>query len=79
MERGEGVRIIKKLVCQKTIVFAIDYQENTTLCLLQPKILGRNYLCMNQRYIIFIRFIIRNNTVHHFCKNLYHKYTMQNN
>ena len=44
-QRGGGRGQIKKLFCQKTTFFAIDYQENTTLCFLRPKLLGRNYLC----------------------------------
>ena len=77
VSKGEGVRFFQKIILSENNFFAIDYQENTTICLLQLKILGRNYLCTNNRCIIFVRFIILNNTVHHFCKNLYLKYTMQ--
>ena len=74
--KGGGSDFFEKLFCQKTTLFAIEYQENTTICLLQPKIVGRNYLWANNWYIMFIRFIIQNNTAHHFCKNLYLKYTV---
>ena len=42
-QRGKGSEFFNKLFCQKHKFFAIDYQENTTLCLLQPKNLGRKY------------------------------------
>ena len=79
-QRGR-VSDLKKNILSENIrifFFAIDYQENTTICLLQPKIVGRNYLSMNNRYIIFIRFININNTAHHLCTNLYLRYTIQN-
>ena len=60
---GRGQNFSKKNILSENNFFAIDYQENTTLCLLQRKILGRNYLCTNNRCIIFIRFIILNYTV----------------
>ena len=63
------------IFCQRSYFFAIDNQGNATIWLLQPKILGRNYLSTNNRYNIFIRFITVNSTVHHLCKNLYLKYT----
>ena len=68
MSKGEGVRFFQKNILSKNIIFAIDYQGNATICLLQPKILGRNYLSTNNRYNIFIRFITVNSTVHHLCK-----------
>ena len=64
-QRGRGSYFFKKTFCQKTYFFAIDNQENTTICILQPKFLGRNELCINNRCIIFIRFITINNTVRH--------------
>ena len=42
-KRG-GVRFFQKIILSENIFFAIDYQENTTKCLLQPKILGKKYL-----------------------------------
>ena len=75
--KGEGVRFFQKNILSENNCFAIDYHENTTICLLQPKIGGRNYLWTNNWYTMFIRFIILNNTAHHFCKNLYLKFTMQ--
>ena len=81
VSNGEGVRFFQKIILSENIFFAIDYQGNATICLLQPKILGRNYLSTNNRYNIFIRFITVNSTVHHLCKNLYLRhvrYTMQN-
>ena len=77
VSKSEGVRFFRKIILSENNFFAIDNQENTTKCLLQPKILGKNYLQTNNWYIMFIRFIILNNTVHHFCKYLYLKYTMQ--
>ena len=67
MPKGEGVRFFRKIILSENNFFAIDYQENTTICLLQPKIVGRNYLWTNDWYIMFIRFITLNNTAHHFC------------
>ena len=78
MSKGEGVRFFQKNILSENIFFAIDFQGNATICLLQPKILGRNYLSTNNRYNIFIRIITVNSTVHHLCKNLHLKYTMQN-
>ena len=78
MSKEEGVRFFQKNILSEIIFFAIDNQGNATIWLLQPKILGRNYLSTNNRYNIFIRFITVNSTVHHLCKNLYLKYTMQN-
>ena len=75
--KGDGVRFFRKIILSENNLFAIEYQENTTICLLQPKKVGRNYLWTNNWYIMFIRFIILNDTAHHFCKNLYLKYTMQ--
>ena len=66
-QRGRGSDVFKKIFCHKTYFFSIGNQENTTICLLQPKVLGRNDLCMNNRCIIFIRFITINNTVRHLC------------
>ena len=63
---GEGSDFFKKNILSENLFFAIDYQENTTICFLQPIILGRNYLCTNNRYIIFISCITINKTVHHF-------------
>ena len=74
MSNGEGVRL--KKISLNIFCFAIEYQEITDfiiICLLQPKTVGRNYLYTNNRYIILIRFITLNNTVHHFCKNLYYE------
>ena len=69
MSKGEGVRFVQKIFCQilseNMLFFAIDYQGNATICLLQPKILGRNDLSTNNRYKIFIIFITVNSTVHH--------------
>ena len=79
MSKGEGVRFFqKKNILSENIFFAIDYQGNATICLLQPKILDRNYSSTNNWCNIFIRFKTGNSTVHHLCKNLYLKYTMQN-
>ena len=77
-QRGRGSDLKKKKKMSENIFFAIDNQGNATICLLKPKILGRNYLSTNNRYNIFIRFITVNSTVHHLCKNLYLKYTIQN-
>ena len=41
VSKGEGVRIFQKNILSENNFFAKDYQENTTLCLLQPKILGK--------------------------------------
>ena len=68
--KGEGVRFFRKIILSENDFLAIDYQEHTTICLLRPKIVGRKYLWTNNWYIMFIRFIIQNNTAHHFCKNL---------
>ena len=76
---GGGQIFFKNYFVRKLLLFAIIYQENTTVCLLQPKTLGRNYLCMNNRYIIFIRFIILKSPAHHFCKNMYLNYTIPKN
>ena len=78
VSKREGVRFFQKNILSENIFFAIDYQGNATICLLQPTILDRNYLSTNNRYNIFIRCVTVNNTVHHLCKNLYLKYTMQN-
>ena len=67
--RGRGSDFLTK--CQKTYLFAIDYHKNTAICLFQPKFLGRNDLCVNNRYSIFIRSITINNTVYHLCKYPY--------
>ena len=75
---GGGQIFSKKNILSENILFAIEYQGNATICLLQHKILDRNYLSTNDRFNIFIRFITVNSTVHHLCKNLYLKYTMQN-
>ena len=72
-QRWRGSDLKKKIFCQKTYFFAIDYQENTAICLLQPKVLGRNDLCRKNMYIIFTRLITVNNTVHYLCKYLYLK------
>ena len=77
-QRGRGSIFFEKIFCQKNIFFAIAFEENTTIRFLQPIILGRNDLYMNNRYVIFSRFIFINNTVHHLCKYLYLKYAMQN-
>ena len=74
---GRGSDFFKKSILSENIFFAIDYQGNATICLLQPKILDRNYSSTNNRYNIFIRLITVNSTVHHLCKNLYVKYSMQ--
>ena len=63
---GRGQIFSKNKYFVRKHIFAIDYQENTTICFLQPIILGRNYLCTNNRYIIFISSITINKTVHHF-------------
>ena len=42
-----------KNILSENIFFAKNYQENTTVCLLKPKVLGRNYLWTNNRYIVF--------------------------
>ena len=42
VSKGEGVRFFQKIILSENIFFAIDYQENTAICLLQPKVLGRN-------------------------------------
>ena len=78
MSKGEGVRFFSNNILSENIFFAIDYQGNATICLLQPKILCGNYLSTNNSYNIFIRFVTVNSTVHHLCKNLYLKYIMQN-
>ena len=78
MSTGEGVNFFHRNILSENIFFARDYQGNATICLLQPKILGRKYLSTNNGYNIFIRFITVNSTVHHLCKNMYLKYTMQN-
>ena len=72
-QRRRGSDFFKKNILSEIIFFAIDNQGNATIWLLQPKILGRNYLSTNNRYNIFIRFITVNSTVHHLCKNLYLK------
>ena len=77
VSKGEGVRFFQNYFV-RNIFFAIDNQENTIICLLQPEVLGRNDLCMNNRCIIFIRFIMINNTARHLCEYLYLKHTMQN-
>ena len=43
VSNGEGSNFFKKYLVRKHI-FAIDYQENTIVCLLQPKFLGGNDL-----------------------------------
>ena len=47
-QRGRGSDFKKKTFSQKfsqkTTFFAIMYQEITTVCSFQPKVLGRNYL-----------------------------------
>ena len=53
----EGVNFFQIYFVSKHTRFAIDFQECTTLCSLQPKIFGRNYLCMNNRFILFMRLI----------------------
>ena len=67
-QRGKRSNFVKNNVLSQKDFFAIDYQESTRICLLQPKIFGRNYLCTNNRYTIFLSFITINNTVHHLCK-----------
>ena len=47
-----GVRFFQNIILSENNFFAIIYQENTTVDLLQPKILGGNYLCTNNRHII---------------------------
>ena len=42
-QRWRGQIFSKNYFVRKQL-FAIDYQENTTKCLLQPKFLGKNYL-----------------------------------
>ena len=37
MSNGEGVRFFQKNILSKNIIFAIYYQGNATICLLQPK------------------------------------------
>ena len=62
-------------------IFVMDYQNNTTICLLQPKVFGRNhmFLCTNYRFIISMGCITINNIVLHLVyKYLYFKHTMQN-
>ena len=62
VSKSEGFRFFKKYILSENIFFfAIDYQENTTIRLLQPNMMLRNYLCTNNRYIIFIDFITINN------------------
>ena len=51
-QRGR-VRFFQKIILSENNIFAKDNQENTTLCLLQPKVLGRNYLFTNNRCIFF--------------------------
>ena len=41
--RGSVFFFFKKNILSENNFFAIDYRENTTKCLLQPKILGKNY------------------------------------
>ena len=41
-QRGRGSDFFKKIFLSENIFFAIDYQENTAICLLQPKVFGRN-------------------------------------
>ena len=77
-QRRRGSYFFQKIILSENILFAIDNKKNTTICLLQPKFWDRNDLCMNNGYIIFIRFITINNTVRHLCKYLYLKYTMPN-
>ena len=64
VSKGDRVRFFLLLllsffknILSENIFFAKNYQENTTVCLLQPKVLGRNYLCTNNRYIVFIIFV----------------------
>ena len=57
MSKGEGVIFFQKKYFVRKHIFAIDNQENTTICLLQPKFWGSNDLCMNNGCIIFLRFI----------------------
>ena len=61
VSKGEGSNFLENNLVRKHI-FAKDYQENTTVCLLQSKILNRNDLCINNINIIFIRFIAINIT-----------------
>ena len=65
-QRGRVSDFFKTIFCQKTYCLPY-YQENTTICLLQPKFLGRHDLCTNNRCIIFVRFITINNIA--FAKN----------
>ena len=39
VSKGEGVRFFQKNILSENIFFAIDYQENTAICLLQLKFL----------------------------------------
>ena len=58
IETGFFLLSFFKNILSENIFFAKNYQENTTVCLLQPKVLGRNYLWTNNRYIVFF---------YHFC------------
>ena len=62
--KGEGGQLFSKHCFVRKHIFAIDNQENTTICLLQHNFLGRIDLCTND--IITI-----NNSVHHLSKYLY--------
>ena len=73
--KGSGLKI---LFCQKTYFWPSTIKKILQCAYCNINILGRNYLCANNRCIIFSRFITQNNTIHHLCKNLYLEYAMQN-
>ena len=37
-QRGKGSDFFRKMILSENNFFAIDYQENTTICLLQPTV-----------------------------------------
>ena len=81
-KRGRGSDFFsKKYFVRKHIFLQYIIKEMLQYAYCSPKFWIETilvYLSTNNRYNIFIRFITVNSTVHHLCKNLYIKYTMQN-